>query len=197
MEIFTTIMLIVTRILTVYSILVFARIMLTWLPLPQLDRVKSFLGTIVDPFLNIFRSINWLRIGMFDFSPMVGLILLSVTIKITAALSNPNTAQNITPITILVILIQNIWGLISFFLLILIVLLIVRLVVSLSNNGMSNSWGNIDSMIYNLMARVVGFFTQKSVSFHTGLLITIGVLVVLRIGLTFLISFLLGLLISL
>jgi len=194
MESFSLIMRVITTLLSIYSFIVFIRILLTWIPIPQLDRVKNLLGTVVDPYLNQFRNITWLRWGMFDFSPVIGLVLLSVVIRITGTLANQSA---ITVGQVSIILISAIWGFISFIMNALIILLIVRLVVSMSNGGGASSWGNIDSMIYNLMARVVGLFTRKSVSFHTGLLITMGFLFVLRIGLGFLVNFLAALLINL
>jgi len=184
---------VITAILATYSFIIFIRIMLSWIPIPQLDRIKEFLSTLVDPYLNIFRGISWLRWGMFDLSPVVGLILLSILTNITGSLAN---AQTITAISIFILILQHVWNFLSFTINILIILLIVRLVVSMVNSGTAHSWGNLDSIIYNLMARVVGFFTHKSVSFHSGLLITIAFLLVCRIGIALLLNLLIKLLIS-
>ena len=40
-------------------------------------RVREFLDQTVTPYLNVFRRFIP-RIGMFDFSPMVGLIVLLI-----------------------------------------------------------------------------------------------------------------------
>lgn len=193
MEYFTTLMSVITAILAAYSFIIFIRIMLSWIPIPQLDKVKEFLSRLVDPYLNMFRGISWLRWGMFDLSPVVGLILLSILTNITGSLAN---AEAVTAVSIFILILQHVWNFLSFIINALIILLIVRLVVSLVNGGTAHSWGNLDSIIYNMMARIVGFFTQKSVSFHIGLLITIAFLLVCRIGLAFLLNLLVKLLIT-
>ncbi|MDA3849936.1 MAG: YggT family protein [Spirochaetaceae bacterium] len=179
MEGFLIVMRVITWMLSIYSFIVFIRLLLTWIPIPQLNRIKEILGSVVDPYLDKFRGISWLRFGAMDFSPILGLVLLSVVINITGTLASNAT---ITLGQVLYILLSGIWGMVSFFLGALIVLLIIRLFVSLANSGGHNSWGNLDSLIYNLMARVVGIFTSKSVSFHAGLLITIACLIILRVG---------------
>lgn len=184
----------ITGILAAYSFIIFIRIMLGWIPIPQLDKVKDFLSILVDPYLNLFRGITWLRWGMLDLSPVLGLILLSILTNITGSLAN---AETITAIDIVLLLISHVWNFVSFMINAVIILLIVRLVVSLINGGTAHSWGNLDSIIYNLMARIVGFFTHKSVSFHVGLLITIAFFLVCRIGIAFLLNLLARLLTSL
>lgn len=191
MQPFQILMRVLYTLLSVYSFMVFVRIILSWFPIPQLVRVKEFLGRFVDPYLNQFRGITWLRFGMLDFSPVVGLILLNFIMQLTGRLAE---ASSITFGWVLSLLLTLIWSFISFMLNLLILLLVVRLVVSLINGGGQSSWGNVDSMIYNLMARIVGLFTNRSVSFHAGLLITIAVLFVLRLGGAFLIAWLLRLL---
>ena len=187
MQLFQILMRVLYYLLSVYSFMVFIRIILSWIPIPQLDPLKDFLGRFVDPFLNQFRGISWLRFGMLDFSPVVGLILLNFLMQLTRRLA---VAQTISFGWVAALLIGLVWSFAAFLLNMLILLLVVRLVVSLLSGGAHSSWGNIDSMIYNLMARIVGLFTNRSVSFHAGLTITAAVLVVFRIGVGMLIDFL-------
>lgn len=188
---FQILMRILYTLLSIYSFMVFVRIILSWFPIPQLDRIKVFLGRFVDPYLNQFRGITWLRFGMMDFSPVVGLILLNFIMQLTGRLAK---ASSISLGWVLSLLLALIWSFFSFILNILILLLVVRLIVSLLNGGGQSSWGNVDSMIYNLMARIVGLFTSRSVSFHAGLLITAAVLFLLRFGGGFLVIWLQSLL---
>ena len=64
----------------VYTIMIFAYIVLGLLPIPYnalIVRVREFLDQTVSPYLNLFRRFIP-NVGMFDLSPMVGLIVLIV-----------------------------------------------------------------------------------------------------------------------
>jgi YggT family protein len=75
----------VSALFTVYIVLIFIRILLSWIPrLPQnvvIQAVANFARQTTDPYLNIFRRIlppvggSGLAI---DLSPMIGLILLLI-----------------------------------------------------------------------------------------------------------------------
>jgi YggT family protein len=69
--------------LIVYFVLIFARILMSWLPtMPYsrwLDVVLSFVRDVTDPYLNLFRRfVPALRIGAgaLDLSPMVAILVL-------------------------------------------------------------------------------------------------------------------------
>ncbi|ACK71728.1 protein of unknown function YGGT [Gloeothece citriformis PCC 7424] len=63
--------------LQIYSILLIARILLSWFQgASWAYGIISFLSPITDPYLNIFRSIIP-PLGGMDFSPILAFILLS------------------------------------------------------------------------------------------------------------------------
>jgi YggT family protein len=69
--------------LLVYFILIFIRIIISWIPrMPYnrvLDAILTFVKDVTDPYLNLFRRfIPPLRMGpgALDLSPMVGIIVL-------------------------------------------------------------------------------------------------------------------------
>jgi YggT family protein len=83
----------VNTLVTVYVILIFIRILLSWLPrVPYsrpLDIVLTFVRDVVDPYLNLFRRIlPMVRLGpaAIDLSPIVGTIVLLVVGRIVANL---------------------------------------------------------------------------------------------------------------
>jgi len=83
----------VSTLVLVYSILIFIRILLSFIPrIPYnraLNAVVSFVTDVVDPYLNVFRRfLPPLRIGpgALDLSPFVGLIVLQVVGGIVAGL---------------------------------------------------------------------------------------------------------------
>lgn len=67
-------------VLSVYSLLIIVRIILSWISSPD-NRITRFLMKITDPVLEPFRKLIP-PLGMFDLSPIVVLLLLSF---ITAA----------------------------------------------------------------------------------------------------------------
>ena len=77
----------------VYVILIFIRILMSWLPrVPYsrpLDIVLTFVRDVVDPYLNIFRRfVPMARIGGagIDLSPMIGTLVLIFVGNLVAGL---------------------------------------------------------------------------------------------------------------
>lgn len=75
----------VDTLIWVYTILIFIRILLTWIPrMPYnrvLDTLVRYLSDVTDPFLNLFRRIlPPARLGgaALDLSPIIALIVLRV-----------------------------------------------------------------------------------------------------------------------
>jgi YggT family protein len=83
----------VETLVLVYSILIFIRILLSWIPRVPYNRFLAaaitFVTDVVDPYLNLFRRfLPPIRIGpgALDLSPIVGLILLQIVGGIVANL---------------------------------------------------------------------------------------------------------------
>jgi YggT family protein len=75
----------VSTLVLVYSILIFIRILLSWIPRMPYNRFLSaaiaFVTDVVDPYLNLFRRfLPPVRIGpgSLDLSPIVGLVVLQL-----------------------------------------------------------------------------------------------------------------------
>lgn len=89
----------VDSLFTVYIILIFARIVLSWVLMfrgslpynPVLRAVTGFIEQVVDPYLNLFRRflppIGGGRMA-FDLSPIIAVILLFVVQAIVVGLIN-------------------------------------------------------------------------------------------------------------
>ena len=68
----------VTVFISVYVLIIFAYIILSWVRLPYspwLNRIQRFLYDVCDPYLRIFRRLLP-SFGAFDFSPIVGVLTL-------------------------------------------------------------------------------------------------------------------------
>lgn len=59
----------------VYMILIFVRIVGSWLPELQNLRIMQFVCFYTDPYLNLFRRIIP-PLGMIDFSPVIAILCL-------------------------------------------------------------------------------------------------------------------------
>lgn len=71
----------VSALFLVFTIVIFIRILLSWVPTPPVSRapraIWDFFHQSTDWYLNIFRRIIP-PIGMFDLSPIVALIVLFI-----------------------------------------------------------------------------------------------------------------------
>jgi len=64
--------------ITIYTGLLFVRILLTWFPnISFYDQPFATLAQLTDPYLNLFRSIIP-PLGGMDFSPMLAIIVLQL-----------------------------------------------------------------------------------------------------------------------
>jgi YggT family protein len=71
----------VDRALDFYGLLIFGYIILSWFPASgTVWEIRRVLGTVVEPYLGIFRRIVPTT-GAMDFSPLVGLLVLQFIIQ--------------------------------------------------------------------------------------------------------------------
>lgn len=68
---------IVEKLFLVYTIMLFVRILASWVPEFQGKRWMHFISFYTDPYLNFFRRFIP-PLGMFDLSPIVAFLCLSV-----------------------------------------------------------------------------------------------------------------------
>jgi YggT family protein len=86
----------VQALFTVYLILIFVRILLSWIPRmpynPVLSSVVNFVHEVTDPYLNVFRRILPPVGGggfAFDLSPIVAIIVLYIVRAIVVGAIRP------------------------------------------------------------------------------------------------------------
>jgi YggT family protein len=76
----------VSTFLSIYLILLFIRVLLSWFPnVNWFDPPFSILSQLTDPYLNVFRSIIP-PLGGMDFSPFLAFLLLQVVQQVVASL---------------------------------------------------------------------------------------------------------------
>lgn len=178
---------IIATVLTIYSLLCFFRIILTWIPEMSYSKAAQFLAGICDPYMNIFRGIKWLRMGSFDFSPALGLCLLGAFSSLFKMLSNGGM---ISIGMIIAMGIQIISSIISSLLTFIIIVFAVRLLVILMNrnnyNPSSFMLNQLDSSISPLVYKIAKTFTAgRNLTYKTALIISIVSLVAANIIFTF------------
>ncbi len=179
---------------SVYMLLIIFRVLLSWFQGRLNGKGVDILMKITDPYLDKFKNISWLRFGMLDFSPVVGIAVLGLVSQIFTSLAVSGTLD---PMHILVYILHTVWSFAAFFINLFIILMVFRLITLL----FFSSWHHqilfsIDNILYKAVARILGVFTSKTMKFSLGLAISAAILLVLRIGLAFGFSYLFNLMLG-
>ncbi|MDR0553835.1 MAG: YggT family protein [Treponema sp.] len=177
-----TIMRILGGLTSLYLILIFIRVMLTWFNGAGYGRPAEVLCRITDPYLDWFRRFRSLRLGALDLSPIVAMAVLSIANSIFITLGRYGV---ITLGLILALILQAVWSAVSFLLGFCAIVLVLRLIAYLTKrNVYSSFWGIIDSISRPVLYRINRiFFRNRLVNYLTGLCLAIAVFVILWLGL--------------
>lgn len=176
---------ILSAVLTVYTILCFLNIIMSWLPGIKFTAFGKFISSITDPYLNFFSKWRFLTIGHIDFSPIISIGLLSLASSI---LSGIQSTGRIYFGGILATVIYMLWNIISSILSIFLLFVIIRwimLLVSKGSSSYNSTWNQIDAFLQKVSYKVAGTFSKNtfSMTYKKSLLITwITFLVILLFG---------------
>ncbi|GHV88059.1 membrane protein [Spirochaetia bacterium] len=181
-----TLMTVLAGAASLYMILIFIRIMLTWFSGADHGRPAELLCNITDPYLKWFRRFSILRVAALDLSPIVALAILSVVNNIFMTLARHGS---ITVGSILGLLLSVVWSAASFLLGFFLIILVLRLIAYLTRRNVYGSfWRIIDTLARPILFRINRIiFGQRLVRYQTGLFASIGALIALRVGLGFLV----------
>ncbi|WP_028974907.1 YggT family protein [Spirochaeta cellobiosiphila] len=149
-NLFTTLN-ILRALISAYSVLLVIRIFLTWFGDFAQGGPIDFLGKITDPYLNIFRRIPWLRIGVFDMSPVIGLLILSMTGSLLNAIIYTG---KFTLGIVLSILLSGIWSVAQFLFQFLLIVTLIRLVSIHFFQSNHPIWMNLDRFFYPIVDKI-------------------------------------------
>ncbi|MBQ7158118.1 MAG: YggT family protein [Treponema sp.] len=178
-------------VISFYTMVCFVRILITWIPSAQYSKVGRILSAVCDPYLNLFRRIRFLRIGMFDLSPALALCVL---IGASSILGNLAVERSFTLGGLLAIILYLLWSVTSSILGFLIILLIVRLVVLLMRKDSYGSiWDSLDRTLNPIVFRMTSIFTRGSPTPYKNALIfailtSAGIWIALRLVISILIG---------
>lgn len=161
-------------IVSIYNLLCFIRIFLTWIPQASYSKAAQFLAKICDPWLQLFRNIKWLHFGNFDFGPALGLCILGGASSLFQSLANGKT---FTLGTILALILQICWSLFSTFITFFLIIFLVRWIIILIKKTVYTQnvyLDNIDRAISPIVYKIANFFSFGKVpNYKNSLLISI------------------------
>ena len=145
-------------VISLYTFIIFIRVLITWIPSLTYSKFGRFLASITDPYLNIFRKIKFLRVGNVDFSPILAIGALVI---VSSVLSNFITQQRFSLGILLGVIIGMCWSLLRSFIGILIFVIAIRLVFNLINKDSGSIWTQLDQFLTPLMYKVSGLFFPR------------------------------------
>jgi len=187
---------VLSALISIYILIIFIRIMLTWFQGPSLGRPMQILIAVTEPYLALFRRIPALRTDRIDFSPIIALIVLVILQNITSTIARLGT---ISIGIVLGLIISALWSAISFLLLFFIILIVVRIIGWLLNaNSVSPIWQTLDLILHPIVYRVSNLFSGgRPLTYPLGLAITGGTFLVASLVLRFVIKLLVSFLMNL
>jgi len=178
-----TILSILAGALSLYTLLCFIYILMSWFPGARFTRFGHFMTAICEPYMGLFRKMGFLRIGNIDFSPIVSLGLLSLASAILAGIQHTG---RIFFGGILGTILNSLWGIASSIIGIFTLLIFIRWIVLLVNKGRTSydsGWNQIDMLLNKISYKVAGTFTKNGMSYQRSLLISwIAMLLILIAG---------------
>ncbi len=177
--------------ISLYTLLCLVRIFLTWIPEAERSAVGRFLSRICDPYLDLFKKLDFLRFGAFDLSPIVALGVLWAFSYLLNALS---AGSSFSLHLLIEVLLGLAWQIASSVLWMFLIFLIIRLIVLLfSKSTYGTIWDQIDRSISPILFRIAApFYRGKPISFKGALIISAVTIVVFELIGRWCVQFLVG-----
>ncbi|MEA4859537.1 hypothetical protein SDC9_68827 [bioreactor metagenome] len=192
---FMTIASILASLLSFYSLLIWLRIVLTWIRVPgqtQENPLAYYLGKIVDPYLSWFKGISSLRRSRFDLTPLVALAALSV---VQSMLRLYGSYGSLTVGMVFALVLQTLWSyLVSPIFWFVIIMLGIRLVFCYRRSPQSIGYITmLDSMIGGVLNWVQNLiYPKKAINDRQLVITSLIFFIALYIGTSLVLRFLIG-----
>ena len=146
---------------SIYMIIVFFRIILTWFPGMGQNKVTEIVAKITDPYLDWFRRPGIFRLGNLDLSVLVALGVLSLVNRALVTLAFYGT---ISIGIILGMILEAIWGAASFIIIFMMVVLVLRLIAHLtSRDSYSTIWRVVETISHPVIYRINRFILRDRI----------------------------------
>ena len=177
---------VLASVVSIYTLLCFVRVMLSWFPGAEYSRFGQVLRQMCDPYLDIFRRFRFLRFSSFDFTPAIGLCVLMALQAFFNSLAMGKAFRISTILSMLVMLVGNIFtSVLGFFAVIILVRLIVYLIIG-DGQGSYSIWTAMDRAISPIIFRIAGLvFRNQSISFVKALVTSFIILAVFAVGIAY------------
>ncbi|MBS7261066.1 MAG: YggT family protein [Treponema sp.] len=174
----TAIFSLIASIITIYTILCFIDIIMTWFPGAKYTKFGRMLSRITDPYLRIFSKLRWTHVGYVDFSPIISLGILSLLSTIFGSVASSGRLYLGRAIAEIF---RSVWGLCSSLLGFLFVLMLIRFIVILLKNNpydYNSIWGQLDNFLRPLAEKMAKPFYKNPNSYKYCLLTALIFLIV-------------------
>jgi YggT family protein len=136
-------------VISIYSILIFVRIIISWFSNIDYSKPIQVLRKITDPYLDWWRKALNIRLGIFDLSPLFAIAFLSVLQSVLFTIAR---FDKITLGSILAIILISLWQIITFILGFCVIVLVLRIIAYLTNRDIYGTfWRTIDSISQPLL----------------------------------------------
>ncbi|NCC63031.1 MAG: YggT family protein [Spirochaetia bacterium] len=194
-NIFMTLASVLASLLSFYSLLIWLRIVLTWIKIPgqtQENPLSYYLGKIVDPYLSWFRGVSSLRRSHFDLTPLLALAALSV---VQSMLRLFGAYGKLTVGMVFALILQTLWSyLVSPIFWFLIILLGFRLYFCYKRSPRTISYITmLDSLIGPVMNKIQRtFYPKKAINDRQLVITSLICLVVLYFAASFILRLVIG-----
>ena len=165
---------------SIYSILLFIRIIMSWFNRNYFSKPEGILYRITEPYLDFWRRTLNFRLGFLDFSVLVAIASLSVLQSIFYSLS---VFERITLGNLLAIVLMAVWSVASFILGFCIIIIVLRIIAYAANRDMySPFWKVIDTISQPLLFSLNRIFFGGRAGFVKGMIFSCLLLAALWIG---------------
>lgn len=182
MNIISAILTFLAAVVSVYTILCFIDIVMSWLPGAKFTRFGRFISSMCDPYLFFFSKKGWLRFGNIDFSPIISIGILSL---VSSILSRINSTGRIYFGSILASIVSMLWSVVSSIAGIFFLLVLIRWIVLMVKKGQTSYdsvWYQLDQMVGRIAEKISKPFTKSYADYRKQLLISWIVLLVLLVA---------------
>ena len=177
-----TILSILAAALSLYTLLCFIYILMSWFPGAKFTKFGHFMTAVCEPYMGLFRKMSFLRIANIDFSPIVSLGLLSLASAILAGIQRTG---RIFLGGILGTVLNSLWGIASSIMGIFTLLILIRWIVLLINKGRTSyesGWNQVDMILNKMSYKIAGTFSKQTMSYQKSLLLSWIILLVTLIA---------------
>ena len=173
---------ILASVVSIYTLLCFVRVMLSWFPGAEYSKFGQILSQMCDPYLNIFRRFRFFRFSSFDFTPAIALCILMALQTLFSSLAMGHEFRFSTILAMLVMLVGNIFtSLLGFLAVIILVRLIVYFIIG-DGNSTYSIWTVVDRSISPIIFRIAGiFFKNQTISFVKALVVSFILVVIFSV----------------